>query len=100
MATLLDNMLSDLGAYVGKQGKSGAENNRLIIQDDKKYWDVFASESPEKAEMVNNIRKFPFIVSGGQVMYQIPMTYDDIGAEQGWRSMNHALQDYNYIDFK
>ena len=66
-----------LGSAAGKRGESRIESNRLIVQDDKKHWDAFASESDRNAEMVNNIRKFTSSIVNGQVMYQIPITHDN-----------------------
>ena len=69
----------------------------LIISDDEKAWDAWASKSQENFTKVQNIRMFPSKVIDGKVMYQIPIRNDDGSVDQGFRTMDIALQDYKRV---
>ena len=69
----------------------------LLIADDEKAWDAWASKSQENFTKVQNIRMFPSQVIDGKVRYQIPIRNDDGSIDQGFRTMDIALQDYKRI---
>ena len=78
---------------------TGNENidREIMFNSEDDYWKSVINERPDLEEAINNIKRFPKEIVGGTVAYQIPIRHDDGTIDEGYRPMNIALQDYDYI---
>lgn len=72
-------------------------DREIMLNSEEDYWNSVIVQKPELLTKIQNIRAFPREVIGDAVRYQIPITHDDGTVDQSWRTMDLALEDYDYI---
>tara|TARA_R100000808_G_C2045121_1_gene83009 strand:+ start:57 stop:557 length:501 start_codon:yes stop_codon:yes gene_type:complete len=91
-----DDATSILQGLVANNGHENIDRE-IMFNSEEDYWKSVANERPDLKEAINNIKRFPKEIVGNEVRYQIPIRHDDGSIDEGWRTMDMALQDYPYI---